>query len=369
MSARRQRDAEVAVVRPAQPRTTHEAVATATERRLSGAMEVPIDQVVPDPEQPRKTQKEAAMLELTDSVRSYGILQPLIVRENGALADGRARYTIVAGGRRFEASRRAGLAVLPVVVLETEGARTRILQLIENIHREDLAPVEQAAAVSEIYDAAEISAEELGRQLHKSGQWVRNQLTLFADPALLDAVREKRISSRVAVEINRMGGELGAEAKRRVLQDEKVTLANLTLMRSQRRPLSSTSQPQTEFEPSIPADDEPSVLGTPFTTILEPPVPTIQTQFELSARATDVPSMANAGDSATPPAALAHPLSADATRVPMASTLTRSTEGTTLGPLVAALAQHHADLERVLEYGAALEWSCTQLLSAVREVK
>src|SRR5262249_33943230 len=142
MSARRAREAEVAVIRSAQPRTPFQTVAGATERRLPGALEVPIEQVETDPGQPRQDwayeEGERRIDELAASIREFGILQPLVVREDGALADGRQRYVIIAGARRRIAAERAGLAALPVIVRGEEATQIRLLQLIENLQRHDL---------------------------------------------------------------------------------------------------------------------------------------------------------------------------------------------------------------------------------------
>ena len=89
-------------------------------RRRPAELEVPIEQLVPDQNQPRRDwvhqDGQARLEELAASVREFGILQPLLVREEGALADGRQRYAIIAGGRRFAAAQIAGLSMLPCVV-------------------------------------------------------------------------------------------------------------------------------------------------------------------------------------------------------------------------------------------------------------
>lgn len=127
MSARRDRTAEIAVVRTPQPRSTHRAVSGASERRLPGAMEVPIEQVVPDPGQPRRdwghNDGPRRLAELADSIREFGGLQPLLVREEGTIRDGRQRYIITVGARRRSAAEQANLATVPVVLRDEETAR------------------------------------------------------------------------------------------------------------------------------------------------------------------------------------------------------------------------------------------------------
>ncbi len=124
--------------------------ATTGPRALAGALSVPIAQVHPDPNQPRKDFADDALGELADSIRDNGVLQPLIVRDSGELdASGNDVFIIIAGERRWRASQRAGLTEIPVVVraLEEADPTTRVLQLIENLQREDLNIVERSEAL------------------------------------------------------------------------------------------------------------------------------------------------------------------------------------------------------------------------------
>ncbi len=86
------------------------------ERTLPSALQVPIEQLVPDPDQPRRAMDRNRLTELAGSLTEYGVLQPLLVRADGFLDDGRTRYMIIAGGRRYAAAQQAGLTHLPVVV-------------------------------------------------------------------------------------------------------------------------------------------------------------------------------------------------------------------------------------------------------------
>jgi len=124
--------------------------ATTGPRALAGALSVPIAQVHPDPNQPRKDFADDALGELADSIRDNGVLQPLIVRDSGELdASGNDVFIIIAGERRWRAAQRAGLTEIPVVVraLEEADPTTRVLQLIENLQREDLNIVERSEAL------------------------------------------------------------------------------------------------------------------------------------------------------------------------------------------------------------------------------
>jgi len=134
--------------RPAAPAQVQRAATG--PRALVGALSVPIAQVRPDPGQPRKDFDDDALGDLADSIRENGILQPLSVRDQGEPdAAGNDVFIIIAGERRWRAAHRAGLTEIPVVVrtVEESDARTRILQLIENLQREDLNIVERSAAL------------------------------------------------------------------------------------------------------------------------------------------------------------------------------------------------------------------------------
>jgi ParB family chromosome partitioning protein len=177
------------------------------ERSLMGALAVPIEQIIPDPDQPRKDRDQARLTDLAASIKEYGVLQPLLVREYGLLDDGRTQYMIVAGGRRYAASQQAGIARLPVVVRDTEGAMLRLTQLIENVQRQDLAPLEEARAFMEIMDAEGLSAEQLGMRLHISGQKVRDRLLVLGNQPIADAVQRGQMGTAVAAEVLRLPDE------------------------------------------------------------------------------------------------------------------------------------------------------------------
>ncbi len=194
------------------------------ERSLVGALAVPIEQIIPDPNQPRKDPDHARLADLSASIKEYGVLQPLLVREQGLLDDGRTQYMIVAGGRRHAAAQRAGLARLPVVVRESEGATLRITQLIENVQRENLAPLEEALAFQELMDTEDIkTVSVLAKRLHVSAQTVSDRLLLLSDQPIADAVRRGQIGPTVARDILRTADEPRAALRERVAAGESLT--------------------------------------------------------------------------------------------------------------------------------------------------
>ena len=268
MSARDRREAEVAVVRPAQPRTTLHAVAGATERRLPGAMEVPIEQVSPDPSQPRQDWEHNGgarrLEELTESVREFGVLQPLVVREDGTIGDGRQRYLIIAGGRRYAAAQRAGLATIPVVACSEESSRIRILQLVENLQRQDLSPIDEARAYQELIDLENLSPPTIAARLHLSAQHVRDRLRVLSDQVLTDAVERRQISATAARDIMQLPDDAYMALRARVLGGEAVQSSDVATARGRLsaagvvNPRRKAAQPkkQTSFVPSD-ADTSP----------------------------------------------------------------------------------------------------------------
>jgi len=208
--------------RPIAP--VHAAAQADGPRALAAALALPIEQITPDPDQPRSIDHGAENLAaLAASLTAYGVLQPLLVREAGTLDDGRTRYMIVAGGRRYAAALLAGLARLPVVVRDTEGATLRLTQLVENIQRQDLAPLEEARAFQELMDAEGIKVPDLSKRLHISEQTVRDRLLLLSDQPIADAVQRGQIGTAVARDILRAAPEPQAALRARVDAGEAVT--------------------------------------------------------------------------------------------------------------------------------------------------
>jgi len=140
-------------------------------------LELPIDQISPNPYQPRKTFNEASIEELARSVREHGIVQPLVVTRVGD------RYKLIAGERRFRAAQKAGLTSVPVVVKGdlTEGDALQIA-LIENIQREDLNPIEEAVAYHQLHEEFGLTQEEISKRVGKERSTVANFLRLLKLP-------------------------------------------------------------------------------------------------------------------------------------------------------------------------------------------
>jgi ParB family chromosome partitioning protein len=161
-----------------------------TARDESGLREVPVELIEPNPRQPRREFDEEALVALAESIRSRGLLQPVVVRP---LAGG--RYELIAGERRLRASRLADLEAIPAVIRQTEDWERLDLALAENMARVDLNPVEEARACSMLVDDLGLSKAEVGRRVGKSRVAVSNLVRLLELPDdVLEAIEAGGLS-------------------------------------------------------------------------------------------------------------------------------------------------------------------------------
>jgi ParB family chromosome partitioning protein len=149
----------------------------------AGYRELPIDSIQPNTMQPRERFDEEALETLTASVRELGVLQPVLVRQVG-IDD----YQLIAGERRWRAARRAGLTTVPALVREVEDQRSLEQALVENLHREDLNPLEEAAAYQQLIEDFGLTQEQVAARVGKSRSAVTNTLRLFQLPAAIQAL-------------------------------------------------------------------------------------------------------------------------------------------------------------------------------------
>lgn len=158
-----------------------EPIAPGSERS-SGVRTVPVAEIEPHPEQPRRHFDEDALDELARSIEARGLIQPIVVRPH------RGGYQIVAGERRWRAAQRARLHQVPVIIRDFDEAETLELALVENIQREDLNAIEEAEAYRKLIDRFGHSQEALGRIVHKSRSHVANLLRLLDLPSTVRAM-------------------------------------------------------------------------------------------------------------------------------------------------------------------------------------
>ena len=155
------------------------------------AVALPISEIEPDSNQPRTRFDEAALGELEASIREFGVLQPLLVRP---MSDG--SYKIVAGERRWRAAKRAGLKEVPVVVKSLSEEEAAAIALIENLQREDLNAIEEAAGIKRLMDEFGFTQEEAAEKLSKSRPAIANALRLLALPKdVAQLVSENELSA------------------------------------------------------------------------------------------------------------------------------------------------------------------------------
>lgn len=140
---------------------------------------LPIEDIVPNPNQPRIHFNETELRELSESIQEHGVLQPLLVRKHGN------GYEIIAGERRYQASKLAGLEELPVIIKDVNDEEMLALALIENLQRSDLNPVEEAKGYRQLIDASGMTQEALSKAVSKSRSAITNSLRLLDLPEVV----------------------------------------------------------------------------------------------------------------------------------------------------------------------------------------
>jgi ParB family transcriptional regulator, chromosome partitioning protein len=202
----------------------------------SGMAQVPMDQISPNPYQPRKTFNDASIEELARSVREHGIIQPLVVTRIGD-----NKYRLIAGERRFRAAQKAGLDSVPVVIKETM-ADGDVLQvaLIENIQREDLNPIEEAYAYHQLHEEFQLTQEEISKRVGKERSTVANCLRLLKLP---DSVKKLVASGQLSMGHARAILAVDSAKKQEQLA-ERVVKRNLNVRQTEM--LAAESSPKAE---------------------------------------------------------------------------------------------------------------------------
>lgn len=151
----------------------------ASASNASSETKLPIEDIVPNPNQPRIHFNEIELRELSESIQEHGVLQPLLVRKHGN------GYEIIAGERRYQASKLAGLEELPVIIKDVNDEEMLALALIENLQRSDLNPVEEAKGYRQLIDASGMTQEALSKAVSKSRSAITNSLRLLDLPEVV----------------------------------------------------------------------------------------------------------------------------------------------------------------------------------------
>jgi ParB family chromosome partitioning protein len=188
-----------------------DSAAVATEGRppQAGTLELAVDVISPNPFQPRTRFDEAGLKELADSIRSAGVLQPLLVRRASP-----GNYQLVAGERRLRAAQLAGLVNVPVIIRGFDDRAMMELALIENIQREDLNPIDEAKAYQALVEKVGLTHDQLSERVGKQRATITNSLRLLGLPAeVMDMVSRGTLSgghARALLGLENRGDQLAA---------------------------------------------------------------------------------------------------------------------------------------------------------------
>lgn len=223
-------------------------LSTPEAEKASGVLEINVRDIDTNKEQPRKSFDTDALNDLAASIKIHGIVQPLIVKQKGN------RYSIVAGERRFRAARIAGLETVPVLTVDYNDEKIREVALIENIQREDLNPIEEAAAIKFLMKQHDLTQEEVSERIGKSRPAVANALRLLNLPQnVLDLVKDGTISAGHGRAI---AGVSGKELQQK-LADETVRLGySVRALESRIKNLSVEKAQKTDAKKEAPLSAE-----------------------------------------------------------------------------------------------------------------
>jgi ParB family chromosome partitioning protein len=220
--------------------------------RTVGVRIVPVDHIEPNPEQPRLAFDQAALDELAASIREHGVLQPILVRPLGPNT-----YQIVAGERRWRASRQAGVATIPALIEDIDDDTALEIAIIENLQREDLSPLDEAAMYDRMVHEHGYSIRKLADKLGKDKGYLENRLRLAdAPPEIRELVSLRRDSLSHAYELLKV-----EDPKKRRRLAEQVARGELTLIRLrdkiEGRRARVVQQPAEDDAAATEADDGP----------------------------------------------------------------------------------------------------------------
>ncbi|MDP3012488.1 MAG: ParB/RepB/Spo0J family partition protein [Candidatus Hydromicrobium sp.] len=187
-----------------------------SESESNAIVELPLDKIIPNKNQPRNRFNEESLAELAESIKEFGVIQPIVVRR----LDGEEKYEIITGERRCRAIKKIGINTIPSIVVKDVDDRSSLeMALIENLHRDDLRPMEKAYTFKKLIDEFKITHEQLSKRIGKSRVSITNSLRLLSLPVEVQKlIDEEKISEGHARSI------LAIEGK-----EERVKIANLVV--------------------------------------------------------------------------------------------------------------------------------------------
>ena len=221
-------------------------VETIVEKVVEKVVEKPVEQTLkialiePNSEQPRKNFDEEALKELADSIKEYGILQPLLVQKKDS------HYEIIAGERRWRAAKLAGLVEVPVLIREYDKQRTMEIALIENVQRADLNPIEEALAYQRLIQEFDLTQEEIAGRVSKNRATITNSMRLLKlDPRVQQMLVDEQISSGHARALLGLeDGERQYQAAKKIVQENLSVREVERLVKLLNRPEKEKKEPE-----------------------------------------------------------------------------------------------------------------------------
>lgn len=169
--------------------------------RKADQMEIPLDLISANPDQPRKSFEDKDLLELSDSIKEFGVIQPIIVKRNG-----RGIYIVIAGERRLRAATLAGLKKIPAIIRDADEKDSALLALVENVQRENLNYIEEAAAYKRLMDEYGLTQTEIAKRVGKQQSTISNKIRILSLPPDIQIVlAENQLTERHARALLKVG--------------------------------------------------------------------------------------------------------------------------------------------------------------------
>lgn len=187
-----------------------------SEGESNAIVELPLDKIIPNRNQPRSRFDDESLAELAESIKEFGVIQPIVVRR----LDDEEKYEIVTGERRYRATKKIGINTIPsIVVADIDDISSLEMALIENLHRDDLGPMEKAHTFKQLIDEFKITHEQLSKRIGKSRVSITNSLRLISLPLEVQKlINEGKINEGHARSILAIDGE-----------EERIKVANLII--------------------------------------------------------------------------------------------------------------------------------------------
>lgn len=212
--------------------------------------DLPVEDIRPNPHQPRKKFNQEALQELADSIKQNGVLQPIIVRASSVKG-----YEIIAGERRLRASKIAGKAVIPAIVRDLSEAQMIELAILENLQREDLTSMEEAEAYQTLMEKLNLTQEEVGKRLGKSRPYITNSLRLLKLPSeVQQMLQDGLISYGVARTL------LSSKDDKKMLKLAKQAVKESLTVREVEQEVQKINNPKESEKPTVSTPTKPNYI-------------------------------------------------------------------------------------------------------------